>query len=120
MTRKVKTVKVKEPPLAKNGVVLRDFTVGTHVFKKGTRDSWSQVKLANGTESLLTTIGVHLEHGYGSIEEAEELERKRQQEADRQLEQLAVKLELEREEETKKRMARVAVKKLAMEKNLSR
>lgn len=127
MKKKAKAgAKVKRTPklvptvLARNGVVLRDFTVGNHVFKKGTKDSWSQVKLSMGTESLLASIGVHLEHGYGSIEHTEKLEKDRQKEADRQLEQLAVKLEKEHEEETRKRLARVAAKKLALEQNLSR
>ncbi len=118
--RKKKLKLVKEQPLAKNGVVLRDFKVGNHTFKKGTRDSWTQVRLANGTESLLAVIGAHIDHGYGSIDDTEEMERKRQQEADRQLEQLAKQLEREKEEETRKRLARVAAKKAAMEQNLSR
>ena len=114
--RKGKVKSAKERPLAKGGIVLRDFTVGNHVFKKGTRDSWSQVRLSSGTESLLTTIGVHLDHGYGSIDDTEAVERKQQEEADRQLELLAVQLEREHEEETRKRLERVAAKKRALAK----
>ena len=107
-------------PLAKDGVVLRDFMVGNHVFKAGTKDSWSQVKLSRGTESLLGVIGAHLKHQFNSEDEEKRLEMERQQEADRQLEQLAVRLELEREEETRKRLAKLAAKRAAQNENLSR
>jgi len=112
-TQKAKTK--KERPLAKNGIVLRDFKVGSHVFKKGTRDSWSQVRLSNGTESMLNVIGVHLKHQFNPEEEARRLEEERQKEADRQFDQLAVQLKREKEEETRKRLARVAAKKQALE-----
>ena len=106
--------------MAKNGIVLRDFMVGNHLFKKGTKDSWGQVRLQNGTESLLKTIGVHVDHGYGSIDDTEKMEREREQEAVRQLEQLAMKLEREKEEETRKRLAKLAAKREAQNANLSR
>ena len=118
--RKSKLKVVKERPLAKNGVVLRDFKVGNHVFKKGTRDSWSQVRLSGGTESMLNVIGVHLKHQFNSEEEEKRLEMERQKEADRQLENLAVQLEREREEETRKRLAKLAAKRAAQNENLSR
>lgn len=117
---KVKVHTVKPEPLAKNGVVLRDFTVGNHTFKKGTKDSWSQVKLSRGVESLLNVIGVHLTHSFTDEEEARRLEMERQKEADRQLDQLAVKLEREHQEETRKRLAKLAAKREAQNANLSR
>jgi len=95
--------------------VLRDFAVGTHLFKKGTRDSWNQVKLHSGEERMLNVIGAYLKSTHNAEEEAKKLEEDRQREADRQLEQLALQLEREREEETRKRLAKLAAKREAQE-----
>lgn len=112
--------RAKREPLAKGGVVLRDFTVGTHTFKKGTPDSWNQVKLPGNEQRMINVIGAYLQHSHNSEEFEKKLEEDRQKEADRQLEQLAVQLEREREEETRKRLERVAAKKKAQEEIFSR
>lgn len=109
-----KVKKPREGPLAKDGIVLRDFKVGNHTFKKGTRDSWNQVKLTGTTERMLNVVGVYLKHSFNAEEDAKKLEEDRQKEADRQLEQLAAKLEREKVEETRKRMERVAKRKAAL------
>lgn len=109
--RQDKKLALVEKPLAKDGIVLRDFKVGNHVFKKGTRDSWDQVKLPGTQESMLRTLCVYLEHSYRSPEEEAQIERERQKEADRQLEKLARELAREKEEETRKRLERVRARK---------